>query len=74
MEEQEQPKRTSGTRTMQMYHIVRAGHAVETCMTSEAAFKKAKEQNADSIELVNMTWDSIGETRIDRQTIWTKRK
>ena len=74
MEEQEQPKRTVGTRSMQMYHIVRNGNAIETCMTSETAFKKAKEQFADSIELVNMTWDSTGETRIDRQTIWTKKK
>lgn len=73
MEEQEQPKRT-GTRNMQMYHIVREGNAVETCMTSETAFKRAKEHHADSIELVNMTWDSTGETRIDRQTIWTKKK
>lgn len=47
---------------------------LETCMTSEAAFKKAKDLNANTIELVNISWDSTGESTINRQTIWTKKK
>ncbi len=50
------------------------GNALETCMTSEAAFKKAKDLNADRIELVNISWDSTGESTISRQTIWAKKK
>lgn len=67
----EQPNRQ---RSMQMYHIMNEGTALETCMTSEAAFKKAKDLNADQIELVNIAWDSTGESTISRQTIWTKKK
>ena len=61
-------------RSMQMYHIMSDGNALETCMTSEAAFKKAKDLNANSIELVNISWDSTGESTISRQTIWSKKK
>ena len=50
------------------------GGVLETCMTSETAFKKAKDLNADQIESVNIAWDSTGESTISRQTIWTKRK
>lgn len=57
-----------------MYHIMSDGNALETCMTSEAAFKKAKDLNANSIELVNISWDSTGESTISRQTIWSKKK
>lgn len=71
---EEQPKRATGTRSMQMYHLIREGQAIETCMTSESAFKRAKEKFADSIELVTMSWDSTGETTINRQTIWTTKK
>lgn len=59
---------------MQMYHIMSDGGVLETCMTSETAFKKAKDLNADQIESVNIAWDSTGESTISRQTIWTKRK
>lgn len=45
------------------------GNALETCMT-----KKAKDLNADQIELVNIAWDSTGESTISRQTIWSKKK
>lgn len=57
-----------------MYHIMSEGNALETCMTSETAFKKAKDLGADQIELVNISWDSTGESTISRQTIWTKKK
>ena len=61
-------------RSTQTYHIMSDGNALETCMTSEAAFKKAKDLNANSIELVNISWDSTGESTISRQTIWSKKK
>jgi hypothetical protein len=67
----EQPNKQ---RSMQMYHIMSEGNALETCMTSETAFKKAKDLNADQIELVNISWDSTGESTISRQTIWSKKK
>lgn len=67
----EQPNKQ---RSMQMYHIMGEGIALETCMTSEAAFKKAKDLGADQIELVNISWDSTGESTISRQTVWTKKK
>jgi hypothetical protein len=61
-------------RSMQMYHIMSEGNALETCMTSETAFKKAKDLGADQIELVNISWDSTGESTISRQTVWSKKK
>lgn len=61
-------------RSMQMYHIIKDGNAIETCMTSETAFKKVKNMDADSLELVNISWDSTGESTISRQTIWSKKK
>lgn len=57
-----------------MYHIISEGTVLETCMTSETAFKKAKDLNADAIEIANISWDSTGESSINRQTIWTKKK
>jgi hypothetical protein len=67
----EQPNRQ---RSMQMYHILSEGGVLETCMTSETAFKKAKDLGADSIESVNISWDSTGESTISRQIVWTKKK
>jgi hypothetical protein len=67
----EQPNRQ---RSMQMYHIINEGDVLETCMTSEAAFIKAKKLKADSIELVNILWDSTGESTTNRQIIWLKKK
>lgn len=57
-----------------MFHIMSEGVLLETCMTSETAFKKAKNLNADQIELANISWDSTGESSISRQTIWSKKK